>query len=152
MAFYQFITTQQLNADIDEVWDFITSPKNLKKITPPHMGFNISSNNADEKAYSGMMISYIVSPIKGLRMKWLTEISHIREGEYFIDEQRSGPYKLWHHQHKIEKQGSKVLMTDIVTYIPPFGFLGRIANTIFIKSKLKQIFLYREKVLNEMFS
>lgn len=151
MAFYQFHNKQIINSTIDEVWDFIASPDNLKKITPDYMGFDITSNNDGNKMYEGMIISYKVSPLLGIKTNWVTEITHVRNKEYFVDEQRVGPYSLWHHQHKIESTPNGVLMTDIVTYAPPFGFLGMFANALFIKSKLKEIFEYRRKALDKYF-
>jgi ligand-binding SRPBCC domain-containing protein len=151
MAFYQLHTTQKLPATIQEVWDFISSPANLKEITPPHMGFIVTSNTGSQKMYPGMIITYKVSPLLGIKLDWMTEITHVRDFEYFVDEQRIGPYSIWHHQHKIEPIEGGVLMTDIVTYEPPFGVLGAIANTIIIKSQLKQIFDYRTVALEKRF-
>lgn len=151
MAFYQFTQTQKIPASIDQVWDFISSPANLKEITPKYMGFEVTSNSGSDKMFAGMIITYIVKPILGIPMKWMTEISHVKEKEYFVDEQRMGPYTLWHHQHKIEAIEGGVLMTDIVTYIPPFGIIGAIANSLFIKKQLKEIFEYRTKAVNEKF-
>lgn len=151
MAFYQFQQTQEVNASIDEVWDFISSPKNLKEITPDYMGFDITSKNLPDKMYEGMIISYKVSPLLGIKTTWVTEITTVIDNEYFIDEQRVGPYKLWHHQHKIEPIKNGVLMTDIVSYSPPFGFLGRIANSLIIKNKLKEIFDYRTEAVIKRF-
>ncbi len=151
MALYQFERTQKVNASIAEVWDFISSPANLKEITPDYMGFDITSKNKSEKMYEGILISYSVKPLLGIKTNWVTEITHIKEGEFFIDEQRAGPYKLWHHQHFIEKIPNGVLMKDIVSYIPPFGFLGAIANQFIIKSKLEQIFAYRKEALEKKY-
>jgi ligand-binding SRPBCC domain-containing protein len=151
MAFYQLHTTQKLPATIQEVWDFISSPANLKEITPPHMGFIVTSNTGSQKMYPGMIITYKVSPLLGIKLDWMTEITHVRDFEYFVDEQRIGPYSIWHHQHKIEPIEDGVLMTDIVTYEPPFGILGAIANTLIIKSQLKQIFDYRTIALEKRF-
>ncbi|OGU60644.1 MAG: hypothetical protein A2X64_07910 [Ignavibacteria bacterium GWF2_33_9] len=151
MAFYQFTQTQKIPANLDFVWDFISRPDNLKEITPPYMGFNVTSNSGDIKMYAGMIITYIVKPLLGIPMKWITEISHVKDKEYFVDEQRMGPYKMWHHQHKIEAIEGGVLMTDIVTYIPPLGFIGAIANTLFIRNQLQKIFYYRTKAVEEKF-
>lgn len=151
MAFYQFTQSQKIPASIEEVWDFISSPANLKEITPSYMGFEVTSNSGSDKMYAGMIITYIVKPVLGIPMKWMTEISQVKEKEYFVDEQRMGPYQLWHHQHKIEAIDGGVLMTDIVTYIPPFGFIGAIANGLFIKKQLRSIFEYRTVAVNEKF-
>jgi ligand-binding SRPBCC domain-containing protein len=151
MPVYTLETKQILPASIDEVWNFISSPKNLKEITPAYMGFDITSNNVDRDMYPGMMISYLVSPMLGLKMKWVTEITHVQEKQYFVDEQRVGPYKIWHHQHHIKQIAEGVEMIDIVNYCPPFGFIGSIANTIMIKNKLKEIFEYRRVKLESIF-
>jgi len=152
MAFYQKKTEQFIDASIEEVWNFMSSPKNLKEITPKHMGFDITSDNKDQKMYEGMIVSYIVKPILGIPTKWLTEITHVVDKKYFVDEQRVGPYKLWHHQHILEERDNGVYMIDIITYQPPFGFLGAIANSLFIKKQLDAIFEYRFEAVNHKFN
>ena len=151
MGFYQLHKTQKIPATIDRVWDFISSPANLKKITPEYMGFNITSKLLSDKMYPGMIISYKVSPVLGIKMTWVTEITQVKEKEYFVDEQRVGPYSVWHHEHKIEAIEGGVLMTDIVSYKPPFGFLGSIANSILIKKQLQEIFDFRTVAMEKMF-
>ena len=151
MAFYQLFRTQKIPASVDEVWEFISSPSNLKRITPPYMGFDIITENLPARMYPGMIIGYKVKPAFGLKMNWLTEITQVSEKEFFIDEQRIGPYKIWHHQHRIKALDKGVLMTDLVTYVPPLAFLGAIANRIMIKNKLNEIFDYRNKMLIEIF-
>ncbi len=151
MAFYQFQKQQKIIATIDEIWDFISSPANLKEITPDYMGFDITTKNLPDKMYAGMVISYEVSPLLGIKTTWVTEITHIIEKKYFVDEQRVGPYSLWHHQHIIEPIEDGVLMTDIVSYQPPFGFLGAIANALIIKNKLNEIFDFRTKAIESKF-
>jgi ligand-binding SRPBCC domain-containing protein len=151
MAFYQLIKTQFVPASIDDVWEFISSPENLKEITPDYMGFDISSDNLPDKMYPGMIIMYKVRPLAGIPMTWVTEITHVDEKRYFVDEQRIGPYSLWHHQHLIEPRENGVMMTDIVSYKPPLGFLGSIANALFIGKQLEGIFAYREKALKKRF-
>ncbi len=152
MAFYQLKREQFIKATIDEVWDFMSSPKNLKDITPKHMGFDITSDNKDEKMYEGMIISYIVKPMLGIPTKWVTEITHVVDKKYFVDEQRIGPYKLWHHQHILEEKNGGVYMKDIVTYEPPMGILGAIANSLFIKSQLDTIFKFRFKAVDKKYN
>jgi ligand-binding SRPBCC domain-containing protein len=151
MAFYQLVKTQKLSASIGDVWDFISSPANLKEITPPYMGFVVTSNTGLGKMYPGMIITYKVSPMFNIKMNWMTEITHVKDFEYFVDEQRIGPYTMWHHQHKIEPIDGGVLMTDIITYQPPMGFLGTIANALFIKRQLQEIFDYRKIALENRF-
>lgn len=151
MAHFQLKQSQKIPASMEEVWDFISSPKNLKEITPDYMGFDITSEDLPEKMHPGMIISYKVSPLFGIKTTWVTEITQVRDLEYFVDEQRIGPYRIWHHQHFIEPIERGVLMKDIVTYEPPFGFLGRIANSVIIRKKLKEIFDYRTKAVEEKF-
>jgi ligand-binding SRPBCC domain-containing protein len=151
MGVYQFKREQFFKRKKEELWDFICDPKNLQKITPDDMGFDITSKDLPEDMYAGMIISYKVSPLLGIKTTWVTEITQVRDGEYFIDEQRVGPYTMWHHQHLLEEKGGGVLMTDIITYQPPFGILGSIANSLFIRKKLEGIFEYRFKVLEEVF-
>ena len=151
MAFYQLRSEMQMNASIEEIWDFISSPKNLSRITPDYMGFDITSENLPEKMYPGMIISYKVSPLLGIKTTWVTEITHVEDLKYFVDEQRVGPYKMWHHEHILEANEKGCKMTDIVSYAPPFGILGKIAKSLIIGKKLKEIFDYRRKVLMEIY-
>jgi ligand-binding SRPBCC domain-containing protein len=151
MGFYQLYKEQKLPATPDEVWEFISSPYNLKKITPEYMGFDITSEMLTSKMYPGMIISYKVSPVLGIKMTWVTEITQVKEKEYFVDEQRVGPYTVWHHEHKIEAIEGGVLMTDIVSYKPPLWFLGSVANSVLIKKQLREIFDYRKKAFERIF-
>jgi ligand-binding SRPBCC domain-containing protein len=152
MAFYQFQSTQCFNNSVEELWDFISNPKNLKAITPEYMGFDITSKNLPDRMYEGMIITYKVSPVLGIKNTWVTEIKHVKDQEYFVDEQRVGPYKVWHHQHFLEATIEGTKMMDIVSYEPPFGFIGKIANGLVIEKKLKEIFSYRTKALNQIFN
>jgi len=147
MKIYKLQKTQFLPISLDKAWDFFSSPANLKKITPDYMGFEITSEVNDKKMYPGQIITYIVTPVLNIPLSWATEITHVVDKKYFVDEQRFGPYSLWHHQHWFEAKDGGVEMTDIVHYALPLGFLGRIANSLFVKSKLQEIFDYREKVV-----
>jgi ligand-binding SRPBCC domain-containing protein len=151
MAVYQLVNKQLITADIIEVWNFISSPANLKYITPAYLRFEIINKNIPEKMYPGMIIIYNISPLFGIKIKWVTEITHVKENEYFVDEQRIGPYSMWHHQHKILPVKEGVLMTDIVTYKPPFGILGALSNRLFISRKLEDIFCFRKSAIEEKF-
>ncbi len=150
MAFYQFVREQHLLATSRELWDFMSSPHNLARITPSEMEFRITSE-VSGKIYPGMIISYAVKPLMGIKTTWVTEITHVEEGKFFIDEQRVGPYKLWHHQHLLKPTEEGTIMKDIVSYQPPFGFVGSIANGMVIRKKLEEIFEYRYQVLDSMF-
>jgi ligand-binding SRPBCC domain-containing protein len=147
---YSLEVSQFMNIPLSEAWDFFSSPGNLAKITPEHMGFKITSGTPT-KMYPGQIITYKVSPFPGVKTNWVTEITHVSEGSFFVDEQRFGPYRMWHHEHHFEVQNDGVLMTDRVSYKLPLGFLGRIAHSLFVKNQLKQIFEYREIFLEKEF-
>jgi ligand-binding SRPBCC domain-containing protein len=147
---YQFKRTQLVKTDLQTCWDFFSSPKNLKKITPPYMGFDVLLA-IPEKMYPGLMIEYTVKPVFSIPMKWITEITHVEPLKFFVDEQRKGPYKIWHHEHHFESVENGVLMTDIVSYELPMGFLGRMVHPFIVEKKLKEIFDYRFKVVEEYF-
>jgi len=142
---------QQLPIDIHTAWEFFSSPKNLKDITPEYMGFDITSSNQDEKMYPGMIIMYTVKPVLNFPVAWVTEITHVQEPYFFVDEQRSGPYKIWHHQHKFKEIPGGVEMQDIVHYDLPFWFLGKFVERVMVRKKLKEIFDYRAKKLEVVF-
>lgn len=150
MSFYSIKTELNLPISIQEAWDFFSSPKNLSKITPKHMGF-IITNQPSETMFEGQIITYKVSPLLGIKINWMTEITTVKDNEYFIDEQRFGPYSLWHHRHHFYEIDGGIKMIDEVNYKLPFRFLGSIAHRLFVRKKLKSIFEYREKVLIEMF-
>ncbi len=146
-------TTQFLKSDLTTVWDFMSSPNNLARITPAAMGFTIISDAEDLKhMYTGQIIEYYVSPVLGIKMHWVTEITHVVHHQYFVDEQRFGPYQLWHHKHFIKEVAGGVEMVDVVHYKLPFGFIGKIANALFVKNKLKEIFNYRHQKLETLFN
>ncbi|PHX91759.1 MAG: cell division inhibitor [Flavobacteriales bacterium] len=150
---HSFSTLQILQTDIDTAWKFMSSPKNLANITPSYMGFTIIGHEDQfTEMYSGQLIEYTVTPVLGLKMNWVTEITHVSEKQYFVDEQRFGPYAFWHHKHFLRAVDSGVEMIDIVHYKIPFGFLGKIANTLFIQKKLQEIFDYRYTALEAMFT
>lgn len=148
---YSLKTVQQIPISIDEAWDFFSNPKNLAQITPANMGFNIISKHHGEKMYPGQVIEYTVKPVLNIPLYWMTEITHVEDKKYFVDEQRHGPYSMWHHQHHFEAVEGGVKMTDIVHYKMPFWFLGDIANSLFVKKQLKEIFVYRRIKVDELF-
>jgi len=148
---YQFKRAQFVKTDLQTLWDFASSPKNLGKITPAYMDFKIVSPVPCNEMYPGMIVLYTVSPVMGLRLTWMTEITNVKPLSFFVDEQRMGPYKMWHHQHIFEQKEGGVLMTDIVTYIPPMGILGAVANKLFIERQLNSIFEYRFKAMDLLF-
>ena len=150
MKIYRLHTRQNLPITLDEAWDFLSSPKNLKTITPDYMGFNILSG-AEKEMYPGQIIQYIVTPVLGIPTKWVTEITHVKDKEYFVDEQRFGPYALWHHKHFLKEIPGGVEMEDIVDYKLPMGILGQMVHPILVKPKLSEIFAFRQKKLIELF-
>ena len=150
MKIYRLHTTQNLPISINEAWNFLSDPVNLKTITPDYMGFEILSG-AEKKMFPGQIIQYIVTPILGIPTKWVTEITHVKKGKYFVDEQRFGPYSLWHHKHFLKPIKNGVEMEDIIDYKIPFGLFGQIIHPIFVKPKLNEIFKYREIKLVELF-
>jgi ligand-binding SRPBCC domain-containing protein len=133
-----------------EAWDFFSSPKNLQVITPPYLGFEIQSE-LPEKMYPGLFISYKVSPVLGIKLNWTTEITHVNEPHFFVDEQRVGPYTIWHHEHHFVQKEGGIEMTDIVSYKLPFGFLGRLVHPFLVAPKLNEIFAFRFKKVDELF-
>ena len=130
-------TVQNIPISIEAAWEFFSNPANLQAITPPKMGFRIISTNHGDRMYAGQIIEYKVAPLLGIALYWMTEITHVESRKYFIDEQRFGPYALWHHQHHFKEIPGGVEMTDIVNYRMPLGFIGRAANQIFVKKSIE---------------
>ncbi len=143
--------SQELPISLEEAWEFFSNPANLGQITPPHMQFVVTSLYHGEKMYAGQVIRYIVRPVLQIPLKWCTEITHVADKRYFIDEQRFGPYAFWHHQHHFKEVAGGVMMVDILNYKMPFGFLGNLVDALFVKNEVMGIFEYRKKVLNERF-
>lgn len=151
MKIYTLQRTQFLPISMAEAWDFFSTPRNLSKITPEHMGFNILYVSGGEKTYAGQIIRYHVQILPGIMVHWVTEITHVQEPEYFVDEQRFGPYALWHHQHRFKAVAGGVEMTDEVNYAIPVGFLGRLAHWLFVGREVNRIFEHRFTVLERYF-
>ena len=150
MKIYRKKTIQKLPISVSEAWDFLSDPGNLKTITPDYMGFKILEGH-ESKMYAGQIIKYTVTPVLGIQTGWVTEITHVEDQKYFVDEQRFGPYALWHHKHFIKEIKGGVEMIDIIDYKLPFGVLGRLAHPILVKRKLNEIFTYRYDKLIELF-
>jgi len=148
MGMYQLKRTQFIKTDLKTAWDFFSSPGNLKKITPDYMGFDVKTELPD-KMYEGLMIEYTVKPLLGIPMNWITEIKTVKELEFFVDEQRKGPYKIWHHEHHFKEVDGGVEMTDIVSYELPLGILGRIMHPFLVQKKLEEIFDFRFKAVEQ---
>jgi ligand-binding SRPBCC domain-containing protein len=143
---------QFVPAPLNYVWDFFTDPINLKLISPSYMGFDITSPGPIEKMYKGQIITYKLSPLAGIKMTWVTEITCVVEEEMFIDEQRFGPYKMWHHEHRFLPVENGVELFDYVTYKLPYGPIGHLAHSIFARNRIIEIFDYRSFKIKELFS
>ena len=150
MKIFTLHEKQIIPIGLDEAWEFFSNPYNLSKITPPEMDFKIK-NKVDPKIYNGMIIEYTVKPMLNIECSWLTEIKHVEDHRIFVDEQRVGPYKIWYHQHIFRSVEGGVEVEDIVHYVLPLCFLSGIVNHLFIKNKLKSIFDYRKKVIEDNF-
>lgn len=152
MSVHKIVRHQEISRPLEEVWAFFSDPGNLQTITPEYMKFKVTSETDNTHIYAGQIITYKVSPLLGIPLFWMTEITQVREGEMFIDEQRKGPYSLWHHQHHFKTKGNITLMTDIVHYQLPLYFLGDIAHRLFIKRQLDNIFDYRYQKVETLFN
>lgn len=150
MALHTLHRIQKLPISLDEAWEFISNPKNLERITPKSMGFKTLSGD-DREMFAGQVIHYKITPLFGIPMEWVTEITHVQPKTFFVDEQRFGPYAFWHHKHFLREIDGGVEMEDIVHYKLPFGFLGNLFHPILVKSKLEEIFAFRNKTLIELF-
>lgn len=148
---YSIKTVQKLPVTLNTAWEFFSSPDNLKEITPDNLGFTVISKHHGQTMYAGQIIEYKVSPVLGIPLYWMTEITHVEDRKYFVDEQRFGPYSMWHHQHHFKEVPGGVEMTDIVHYKLPFWFLGDIAQGLFVKKQLQHIFDYRFKKVEALF-
>ena len=140
-----------LPATLDKAWDFFSKAANLSLITPESLKFDILSRYHSDQVYAGQLIEYKLSPFPFLRVYWMTEITHVVPGRYFVDEQRRGPYRLWHHQHHFREIEGGIEMTDIVHYQLPLGFLGTLVHQLFVKRQLEMIFSYRREKIEAIF-
>jgi ligand-binding SRPBCC domain-containing protein len=143
------LKSQFLPIDVQTAWQFFSDPRNLPVITPPDLGFEITSG-LPERMYAGMLVTYRVMAMAGIRVNWVTEITHMREPVFFVDEQRFGPYRFWHHQHHFKAVASGVEMTDLVSYLLPFQPFGQLAAP-FVRRRLEYIFDYRYATLETLF-
>lgn len=152
MNIYYYKTKQFLPTDIDTAWNFFSSAKNLARITPPELDFNILTQLDNKDIYQGMLIDYTVRPLFGIPLHWQTEIWKIKKPEMFTDKQLKGPYKIWEHTHRFVQKGTGVLMQDEVKYQLPFGIIGKMAHSLIVRKKIERIFNYRKEVLNKIFN
>ena len=149
---YQLKKTQNISGTLQEAWEFFSQPENLEKITPPYMNFKILSRSEVSEMYPGMIITYKISPLFNIAIKWSTEITQIRDNKYFIDNQIKGPYKIWHHEHHFKEIKNGIEMRDILFYDVGFGIIGKLLHKFFIKKRVLEIFKYRELKIKELFS
>jgi ligand-binding SRPBCC domain-containing protein len=150
MKIYTLHKKQQLPISLNTAWEFLSNPKNLKVITPDYMSFNIVSH-IDRPLYTGQIIQYIVTPLLGIKTQWVSEITHIEDKKYFVDEQMYGPYALWHHKHFVKEIPGGVELEDVIDYKVPLGWLGQLVHPFLVKPKLEEIFNYRQEKLLELF-
>ncbi len=148
---YSIKQVQFIPAGVKDVWGYFSNPANLQAITPRSLNFKIISKHHGNNIYAGQIIEYKVSPLLGIPLYWMTEITHVEHEKYFVDEQRFGPYSLWHHQHHFRQTEAGVEMTDIVHYKLPLWLLGDLAHTLFIKKQLESIFEYRHQKVADLF-
>lgn len=136
---------------LEVVWHFFSRPENLNDMTPGDVSFEILSDIAGQEMYPGMIVRYRISPFGGIKMNWVTEITHVGDRQYFIDEQRFGPYAFWHHEHRFEEKNGGVLMTDILHYKVPYGLLGTIVDKLVVGPKIEEIFRFRKVAVEQQF-
>ncbi|GAB4093095.1 SRPBCC family protein [Flaviaesturariibacter terrae] len=147
MSVYVMKQVQRMPVSIDAAWDFFSHPKNLATITPPKLNLKFTNTLLREETYPGQLITYKVRPLLGIPLFWMTEITHVDKPHYFVDEQRKGPYSVWHHEHHFRAIPGGVEMTDLIHYQLPFGFLGRIGAS-FVRKQLEDLFAFRrEKII-----
>ena len=151
MKIYHLKRIQKLPLTLEEAWTFFSSPMNLSKITPAEMGFRILYISGGDQAYAGQIICYKIKILPGISVHWVTEITQVKHQQYFIDEQRFGPYALWHHQHHFKAVDGGIQMTDEVNYAISLGVLGRLAHMLFVGRQVSAIFDHRKKVLEAFF-
>lgn len=152
MSFFKLERKQLIKCDIDTLWAFFADAGNLSAITPAYMNFIVTCEIPQGDVYAGQVITYKVSPLLGIPLSWMTEITHVERNKRFVDEQRVGPYKMWHHQHLFEQTDKGIMMTDIVHYSLPLGILGNIAHAVFVKKQLRDIFDYRYQQIEKRFN
>jgi ligand-binding SRPBCC domain-containing protein len=148
---YVLKRVQQLPIPVAEAWDFFSHPKNLFELTPPALNLKFTNELFGDGMYPGQVITYKVKPLLGIPLFWMTEITHIDKPRFFVDEQRRGPYALWHHEHHFKPIAGGTEMTDLVHYQLPLGVLGRLAHRLFVKKQLDTIFAYRFQKTKALF-
>lgn len=150
MKLYRLCRIQTLPVSEEVAWQFFSSPLNLPSITPPWLKLKITGD-VSKPMYPGMLICYRLAPFWGIPVKWLSEITHVDPPRYFVDEQRAGPYRFWHHQHHFRPENGRIKMTDTVSFAFKYGHFGSLLYTLFIRKRLADIFDYRKERLAQLF-
>lgn len=150
MKMYTLTSSQQLPVSREEAWNFISNPTQLENITSDNMSFHVL-DALPQAMYEGMIIRYQIQPLLKIRMHWITEITHMEKGIMFVDEQRFGPFRFWHHEHRLIENENGTEIRDIVHYVMPFSFIGRAAHKIRIRSMLENIFSFRKQQIEAYF-
>lgn len=150
-SLHRLISIQKIPAGLKETWKFFSDPANLLSLTPPFLNLKMTNEVQGTEAYAGQVITYRVKPLFGWPLFWMTEIKAVEKEKFFVDEQRLGPYRIWHHEHHFQSIEGGVQMTDLVHYALPLGFVGSLAHRLMVKRKLEQIFLYRYERVTEIF-
>lgn len=151
MKMYRLRNTQKLPISLDEAWEFLSNPNQLENITTDELSFQ-KLHDIPDKMYEGMLMQLRLKPFLRIQLDWLTEITHIKEKEYFIDEQRLGPFRFWHHEHRVLPIEGGVEIQDTVHYVMPFSILGRFVHWLFLRKQLENIFNFREEAIEKVFS
>jgi ligand-binding SRPBCC domain-containing protein len=151
MAVHKLVSELYIPASVPLVWAFFCAPSNLQCLTPHYMKMRVTSGELPAVIYAGQIITYKVSPLLGVPISWTTEITHVEPGRRFVDDQRRGPFKLWHHQHLFEPHGSGTSMIDIVHYEIPLWIAGEIAHRLFVRRQIEEIFEYRRRMIEQCF-
>jgi ligand-binding SRPBCC domain-containing protein len=150
MMLYRLHRVQNLSVSLEEAWQFFSSPLNLPSITPPWLNLTIRGEVA-ERVFPGMIIRYRVTPFLGIPYTWISEITHVEAPHSFVDEQRFGPYRLWHHRHHFRSMNGGIEMMDTVHYALKFGPVGTVMHTFIVRKKLEEIFDFRQRTLAKLF-
>jgi ligand-binding SRPBCC domain-containing protein len=150
MKIYTLHKKQKLPITLDDAWAFLCNPANLSKLTPSKMNMKIISG-AEKPMYAGQVLQYSVTPLAGIKTKWVSEITQYEDKKYFVDLQLFGPYSFWHHKHFVHKIEGGVEMEDIIDYKVPFGILGQLVQPLIVKPKLEEVFNYRREQLEKLF-
>jgi len=152
MKIYSLVREQFVSAPLEKTWRYFSNPQNLQHITPPEIGFRVTTRDLPDEIYSGLFIEYKVSPLLGIKITWVTEITYVEHQAMFADEQRIGPYRIWSHKHFFKKEGKGTLMQDRVDYaLPPVPFTG-LLNQFVVARKLEEIFAFRKLAVEKIFS